>query len=95
VTTIAPLARAIRDHANGGPTMPAVYTVAQVAELLGLSTTSTYGLVREGAIPARKLGGRWVIPRQRFHDWLNELADSPPAAVPARHDPAPTGRRWA
>jgi excisionase family DNA binding protein len=76
-----------------------VYTVAEVAELLTLSTTTAYQLVREGAIPARKLGGRWVIPKQRFHDWLNELATEPIVSVPAIQDRAntgrPTGRRWA
>ncbi|MFI2666607.1 MULTISPECIES: helix-turn-helix domain-containing protein [Micromonospora] len=49
----------------------AVYTVAEVAGLLSLSLGSTYALVREGEIPARKLGGRWVIPKNRFHAWLN------------------------
>ncbi|MER7587961.1 helix-turn-helix domain-containing protein [Micromonospora sp. NPDC127501] len=50
----------------------AVYSVREVARLLSLSLGSTYALVREGEIPARKLGGRWVIPKKRFHDWLNE-----------------------
>ncbi|MEV4822553.1 helix-turn-helix domain-containing protein [Micromonospora sp. NPDC049274] len=49
----------------------AVYTVAEVAGLLSLSLGSTYALVREGEIPARKLGGRWVIPKGRFHSWLD------------------------
>ncbi|MDG6104387.1 helix-turn-helix domain-containing protein [Dactylosporangium aurantiacum] len=51
----------------------AVYTVAEVAELLSLSTGSTYALVRKGDIPAMKLGGRWVIPVRRFETWLNNL----------------------
>ncbi|MGN9807315.1 helix-turn-helix domain-containing protein [Micromonospora sp. L32] len=53
----------------------AVYSVREVARLLSLSLGSTYALVREGEIPARKLGGRWVIPKKRFHDWLNEATD--------------------
>ncbi|MGC4903116.1 helix-turn-helix domain-containing protein [Micromonospora echinospora] len=52
-----------------------VYSVREVARLLSLSLGSTYALVREGQIPARKLGGRWVIPKKRFHDWLNETAE--------------------
>ena len=50
----------------------AVYSVREVAQLLSLSLGSTYALVREGEIPARKLGGRWVIPKARFHAWLEE-----------------------
>ncbi|MEH0985582.1 helix-turn-helix domain-containing protein [Micromonospora sp. CPCC 205556] len=53
----------------------AVYSVREVARLLSLSLGSTYALVREGEIPARKLGGRWVIPKKRFHDWLNETTE--------------------
>src|SRR5512139_1265286 len=50
-----------------------VYTVAQVAQLLGLNLGGTYELVRDGTIPARKLGARWVIPKERFHAWLNGI----------------------
>ncbi|MET7749330.1 helix-turn-helix domain-containing protein [Micromonospora sp. NPDC005367] len=53
----------------------AVYSVREVARLLSLSLGSTYALVREGEIPARKLGGRWVIPKKRFHEWLNEATE--------------------
>lgn len=48
-----------------------VYSVREVANLLSLSLGITYQLVREGEIPAIQAGRRWVIPRQRFHAWLN------------------------
>jgi excisionase family DNA binding protein len=51
----------------------AVYTVAEVAHMLSLSRGSTYNLIRSGDIPALKLGGRWVIPKRRFHTWLDNL----------------------
>lgn len=50
---------------------PVVYSVAEVAELLNLGTGLAYALVRDGTIPARKLGSRWVIPCVAFHTWLN------------------------
>jgi excisionase family DNA binding protein len=53
----------------------AVYTVVEVAQLLSLSRGTAYSLVREGTIPALRLGGRWVIPRARFHTWLDSLTD--------------------
>jgi len=53
----------------------AVYTVHEVADLLSLSLGGTYALLRSGAIPARKLGGRWVIPKERFHKWLNSTTE--------------------
>jgi excisionase family DNA binding protein len=54
----------------------AVYTVAEVAALLSLSRGSAYQLVRTGEIPSLKLGGRWVIPKRRFHNWLDNLTDA-------------------
>jgi excisionase family DNA binding protein len=53
------------------PATRAVYTVREVAALLSLSTSTAYALVRSGDIPAERLGRRWVIPRTRFHAWLD------------------------
>lgn len=52
----------------------AAYTVREVADLLGLSTGTTYALVRSGDIPARRMGGRWIVPKRRFHRWLDRGA---------------------
>lgn len=73
---------------QGGPSDPApevstvdpfsgraVYTVTEVARLLSLSRGSAYASVRDGTIPAIKLGNRWVIPKRRFHTWLDGLAE--------------------
>jgi excisionase family DNA binding protein len=68
------------DEPDGQPTawpaddhLPrAAYTVLEAAALLGLSPGSTYSLVRAGVIPARRVGGRWIVPKRRFHRWLDE-----------------------
>jgi excisionase family DNA binding protein len=44
--------------------------------MLSLSLGSTYALVRTGDIPAKKMGGRWVIPKRRFHAWLDDLPEA-------------------
>ncbi|WP_426561393.1 helix-turn-helix domain-containing protein [Angustibacter sp. McL0619] len=49
----------------------ATYTVSEVATLLGMSRANTYVLLKSGEIPARRLGSRWIIPRHRFHQWLD------------------------
>jgi excisionase family DNA binding protein len=48
-----------------------VYSVRQVATLLGMNLGLTYELVRRGEIPAKRLGKRWIIPRCAFDVWLN------------------------
>jgi len=60
---------------NSKPGDRAVYTVAEVADLLDLSRGSAYARVRSGEIPAKQLGSRWVIPKHRFHAWLNDATE--------------------
>lgn len=47
------------------------YTVDEVAKMLGTARGATYQAVREGRIPAIRMGRRWLIPRERFHAWLD------------------------
>jgi excisionase family DNA binding protein len=49
------------------------YTVEEVAELLSLSRGITYASLRDGTIPAERVGRRWVISRRRLHAWLDGL----------------------
>lgn len=63
--------------AAGSSADRAVYTVKEVAHLLALNLGNTYELIRNGTIPAQRLGRRWVIPRGRFHAWLDGATDEP------------------
>lgn len=54
---------------------PETYTVPEAAALLGIGRCMAYDLVRQGVIPAKRLGRRWLIPRARFHTWLNEQSE--------------------
>jgi excisionase family DNA binding protein len=47
------------------------YTVEQAARLLGVSMGVAYQLVRDGVIPAHRIGRRWLIPRKALHAWLD------------------------
>ncbi|MGC4886348.1 helix-turn-helix domain-containing protein [Micromonospora sp. DT227] len=67
----------------------AVYTVKEVAGMLSLSVSSAYALVRAGQIPAERLGRRWVVPRTRFHAWL----DGPAGGLSATGTDSPR-RGW-
>ncbi|MGH3779424.1 MAG: helix-turn-helix domain-containing protein [Pseudonocardiaceae bacterium] len=48
------------------------YTVPEVAARLGIGRCIAYDLVRQGIIPAKRLGRRWIVPRARFNAWLND-----------------------
>jgi excisionase family DNA binding protein len=70
----------------------AVYTVQEVAHLLGLALGGTYTLIREGTVPAIKVGGRWVVPRKRFHAWLDGVEDQADDPDPTEPTNVPTSR---
>ena len=53
---------------------PLVYTVGEVAGLLGISRTLAYELVARGAIAHVRLGRRIVIPRHALEQLLTVTA---------------------
>lgn len=50
---------------------PLTYSVDEVAGLLHISRGAAYQHVRDGQIPAIRMGRRWVVPKARFHSWLD------------------------
>ena len=49
---------------------PDVMTLYEVAKYLKLHRMTVYKLVREGKIPALKVGGQWRFSRLRLEAWL-------------------------
>lgn len=49
------------------------YSVKEAAAVLGISPTKMYELVRLDAVPNIKFGKRFVIPKARFHAWVNDV----------------------
>ncbi len=59
------------------PTTPA-YTVASLAEALGVSAKVVRGAIARGELDAVKRGGRWIIPAEAVDAWAH-----PPAVAAA------------
>jgi excisionase family DNA binding protein len=62
-------------------TQPLTYSVDEVAALLGIARGVAYESARNGSIPATRVGRRWLVPRKRFHAWLDGT-DPAPSATP-------------
>ena len=71
VIALTPAAAGTVSVASPAVGTPATYTVKEVATLLGLSLGGTYQAIRAGEIPAKRIRGRWIVPRHRFHAWLD------------------------
>ena len=48
-----------------------VYSIQEVADLLGISKSYAYELVRKGIIPTLVLGRKKVISKEKFNQWIN------------------------
>jgi excisionase family DNA binding protein len=51
-----------RSTASVGAEAPCFYSVAQVAQMLGMSTMTVYRAIRDGEFPAVRVRGRLIVP---------------------------------
>jgi excisionase family DNA binding protein len=56
---------------------PRFLQLTDVAEILNISAAQTYALVRNGALPAIKVGGRgqWRVERSKLEDYIAQAYD--------------------
>jgi excisionase family DNA binding protein len=50
-------------------------TLTDVAEVLNISSSQTYALVRRGELPAIRIGGRgqWRVEREKLEHYINSM----------------------
>jgi excisionase family DNA binding protein len=53
----------------------AVYTVSEVAEMLGISKVLAYDLTKREDFPSINVGRRIVVPKTAFEAWLNAASN--------------------
>ena len=51
--------------------LPLLLNVKQLAELLGVSDSSVYGLIQEDDFPSLRIGKRIVIPKEELRKWIS------------------------
>jgi excisionase family DNA binding protein len=55
-----------------------IYTAAQVATMLQVSTRTVERLVTQGRLPAVRMGRRWRITHAQLQAYLREESTTPP-----------------
>ena len=70
---------------------PVSVSVDRAAELLGISVRTAWKYVREGTLPAARLGRRILIPYSALQNFIDDHTDSTGAVV----DPGLSARRKA
>lgn len=59
--------------------LPLFLNAKMVADVLGVSPSSGYELMREKDYPALKVGSRIVVPREKFVAWVERKTGGDPA----------------
>lgn len=52
--------------------LPLFLNAAMVAQVLGISTASSYELLHEKDFPVLKIGNRLVVPKEKFVAWVEQ-----------------------
>jgi excisionase family DNA binding protein len=62
---------------NPASTLARFLTLADTAEVLNVSASQAYALVRSGELPAIKVGGRgqWRVERQKLESYIERMYD--------------------
>ncbi|MBZ3693411.1 helix-turn-helix domain-containing protein [Phyllobacterium calauticae] len=47
-------------------TMNLIWGAEEIAKIIGRSTRATFHILDSGELPARKVGGRWVVERSQL-----------------------------
>jgi excisionase family DNA binding protein len=68
------------------PLRPLLLTVHEAGILLGCDDAATWRLVRQGVIPARRLGSRVLVPREQLEEFVRRLPPYPGARNDADDD---------
>lgn len=50
--------------------LPPTLSTMEVSDLLGITQNTTYEMLKRGAIPAYRLGGRWFVIRDELKERL-------------------------
>jgi len=54
--------------------LPVALTVSEVQKVLRISRGGAYQLIHREDFPTVKIGRRYIIPRDKFIEWLEEQA---------------------
>ena len=60
--------------------LPLFLSAAMVAQVLGISPSSSYALLHNKGFPTLRVGGRMVLPRDQFIAWVEHHTGGSSAA---------------
>lgn len=52
--------------------LPLFLNAEMTAKLLGISLSSAYELMHEEGFPALRIGSRFVVPKDKFQQWVEQ-----------------------
>lgn len=62
------------DNRSNAEKLDLIWGIGEIAAVIGISFAATAYMLREGQIPARKVGERWVASRERLNEFFSGKA---------------------
>jgi len=50
---------------------PNIYEIKDIMQIMHISRNTAYKLIQQEGVPYMRVGGRYKIPAERFHEWLS------------------------
>lgn len=47
-------------------------SVKEVSKILGIGINQTYELVKKEGFPSFRVGQKFLVPKEKFEEWINE-----------------------
>ena len=47
-----------------------IWGVSAIAKIIGRTDRQAFGMLEKGLLPAKKVGGRWVVERSKLADFF-------------------------
>ena len=63
--------KAMEDPEEKSVSKKRCYTVPEIAEILGVSRPSVYALIKRGEFAYNVVGGKYIISKKSFDEWLD------------------------
>lgn len=55
--------------------LPLFFNAELVGKVLGISSTTAYGLLHRADFPSIKIGNRLIVPKEKFIEWANKQSE--------------------
>jgi len=59
---------------NASTSMPVIYQVPELSQIMHIGRDKAYALMRSKAFPSTKIGSTYIVTKDKLEEWLNSVS---------------------